>query len=224
MTARPTWVRKLYLLLAAGTGIGLLAGCYLFFQITADIEPDVRHQPNELDAKEADRKLKIYVEALQDSRRGFIRLSEVELNSYIQQQYFSEAKIGETNGPIPKTHLLKSQVGLFSEEITWSYWLQRKVLGKAVDLYWQRAIELSGKPKQWVFQTKAMRVGKVEVPPRFWEFVQRQLGDSDMIFSNRFDWLVRLPTLEIKTNDLTSSAELRLYTYPVNAVLTKATR
>jgi hypothetical protein len=223
MTARPTWVRKLCLLLAVGAGIAFLAGSYLYFQITAAIEPEARQEANDLDAKEADRKLKVYQQALQDSRRGFIRLSEVELNSYIQQQYFSETKTADTNAPVPKTHLLKSQVGLYSKEITWSYWLQRKVLGKPVQLFWQRAVELSGKPQHWTFQTKAMRVGKIDVPPRLWEFVQSRLGESDLIFSNRFDWLVRLPTLEIKTNDLTSSAELRLYTYPVNAVLTKTT-
>jgi hypothetical protein len=224
MTARPIWVRKAYLLLVVGAGIALLAACYLYFQITAVIEPVVRQQPNDLDAKEAERKLKLYRQALQDSRRGFIRLSEVELNSYIQQQYFSETKIGETNAPNSKTHLSRSLVGLFSDEITWSYWLQQKVLGKPVHLFWQRAVELSGKPEHWTFQTKAMRVGKIEVPPRLWDFVQSRLGESDLIFSNRFDWLVRLPTLEVKTNDLTSSAELRLYTYPVNAVLTKTTR
>jgi len=167
MTARPTWVRKLYLTLA-----------------------------------------------LQESRRGFIRLSEVELDSYIKKHYLSP-KTDETAALLSDTQLTRGEVELLNQDINWTCWMRKKLAGRWIDLVWQRTVELTGAPTNWSFELKAMRVGRIEVPPRFWPLVQRQLGHVDLAFTNQFDWLAHLPTLEIKTNEMVLGNELRLYTYPV---------
>lgn len=70
MKARPAWVRKLWVILAIGAGLGFLAGVYVYLQLTGDIAADGFKEPNLLDAREADRKLRIYRTALGQAERS----------------------------------------------------------------------------------------------------------------------------------------------------------
>lgn len=221
-TARPTWVRKLAWTLTLLAGLGLIGIGYAYFQITAEIDRRSFGPLNDLDAKEAERKLKIYAEAFGTSRRGFIRLSEAEINSYLQEHYFADSDKNSTNALASGARLLDGRVELLGRGLTWSCWLRKPLLGQPLDLVWQRVMELNQHSTQWVFQTKSMWLGNVEVPPRFWPFVTQQLGEADLVLSNRHQWFSRLPALEIKTNELSAKPELRLYTYRVAETLPRA--
>jgi hypothetical protein len=222
MKARPTWVRKLYWTLAIGAVFGMLMMAYGYFQITAEVDSGIFKKPNVLDAQEADRKLKLYNEALAISRRGFVRLSEVEINSYLLQHYFSDGKIAGTNAPPANIKLLTSRLGFTQRGVKWYCWVRKKWLGRPVDLVWERALELNRIENRWVFQTTSMRLGKMAMPARWWPLVQSQIGEIDLTFDEPLNWLTKLPTLEIKTNAASSSPELRLYTYQVSETWTGA--
>jgi hypothetical protein len=81
-------------------------------------------------------------------------------------------------------------------------------------MVWRRVVEFRRKTDRWTFETKSMSLGKMDVPRRFWTFVNRELGEVDQRFADDQRWVTVLPAIEIKTNAMNSRPELRLYTYP----------
>jgi hypothetical protein len=209
----------LYVALSVAGTVGLLALGYSYFAITAEVDLSSFTKPNELDAKEAGRKLKLYQDALAISRRGFIRLSEIEINSYLHQHYFAEDKSKATNAPEASPHLLAGRVELSNGGLVWYCWVRKNWFGRPFDLFWERVFELNQAQDRWSFQPRAMRLGRLEMPSGAWTLVQRQLGAVDHIFTNQVEWLARLPTLEIKTNEASIKPEFRLFTYPVAGMI-----
>lgn len=219
MTARPSWVRKLYVTLAVAGTVGLLAGGYSYFAITAEVDLNSFAKPNELDAKEADRKLKLYKDALAVSHRGgFIRFSEIEINSYLHQHYFAGDKSSPTNAPDASPRLLAGRVELSNGGLVWYCWVRKSWLGRPFDLFWERVFELNQAQNRWAFQPRAMRLGRLEMPAGTWALLQKELGAVDQIFTDQLEWLAGLPTLEIKTNEASIKPEFRLFTYPVAGI------
>ncbi|MBM3838152.1 MAG: hypothetical protein FJ398_09330 [Verrucomicrobia bacterium] len=62
-----------------------------------------------------------------------------------------------------------------------------------------------------------MKLGKLEIPPRYWPLLSQELGEVDRVFAEDRRWVEKLPWLEIRTNNPNSAPELRLYTHPVTA-------
>jgi hypothetical protein len=215
MTVRPSWIRKLCLALALLLGLAIIALFYGYFQITARIDPEGVARPNPLEAKEAERKLDLYREAQKTSQRGFVRLSEGEINSYLQARYFSASRTSRVDSATSpgSARLLKSRADLFDNTIVWSCWISKDWLGGSMELVWQRSFELVPEGNRWDLRMKGMRLGDLNVPRKLWPVVDASLGGVDEVFINQFDWLTQLPTLEIKTNVFSSKPELRLFTY-----------
>ncbi len=209
-------LKKILLALAVAIGAILLAGGYLFFQIKRDVDTDWADAPNSVDALEARRKLRLFQEAQKVSRRGFVRLSEVELNSYLEQNYSATAAAAQTNAP-GSNGLLKSFVSLSVPDVTFYCWVKKRMIGFSVDFVWQRTVRLERTADRWNFPVQAMKVGNLEIRPRFWQLANRHLGGADQAFSKQFDWLAHLPGLEIAENELSHRPELRLYTYAAKA-------
>lgn len=212
MTTRPTWVRKVYATLAVLAGLGLLGAWFTYSQLTAELDPGAIRKPNELDGQEAEKKLRIYHHALETSRPGFIRLSDSEINSYLEPHYFSgqRAVPPPTESPV---RLLTGRLELLNGGGVWYCWVRRTCLGHAIDMVWERTFRLEREADRWALRTKSMRLGRLQVPRVLWPFVRRQLGSVDDTFAKKADWLARLPNLEIRTNEASISPELRLFTY-----------
>jgi hypothetical protein len=214
MMARPTWVRRLYYVLAVLSVLALLAICYGYFQLTASVIPDGVGRANVLDAQEAEKKLKLYMEAQKISRPGFVRLSEVEINSYLQRHYFSDSNGGTQR---EGARLVRTQAVLSPRAIIWYCWVEKDWLGCSTELVWQRTFELGrAKDGRCTFNLKAMKVGRVKVPKPLWDTVETSLGNVDGMFTDRFDWVTQMPALELKTNAASFKPELRLFTYRVS--------
>src|ERR1044072_2446585 len=106
MTAvRPTWVRRFYWTLGVAAGAGILFAFFLCWQVTADVEA-AKHS-NVLDAEEAIRKLSRYDNACKVAQKGYIRLSEAEINSYLKKRFFSRHT---ADSAIQQTALIGSEV------------------------------------------------------------------------------------------------------------------
>lgn len=210
-------LKKILLALAVAIGAILLAGGYYFFQITREVDTGWADTPNSVDALEARRKLRLFQEAQKVSRRGFVRLSEVELNSYLEQNFSATAAAAQTNAP-GSNGLLKSFVSLNVPDVIFYCWVRKKIIGIPVDFVWQRTVRLERAADRWDFPVQAVKVGHLEIQPRDWELANRLLGGADQAFSKQFDWLAHLPGLEIAENELSRRPELRLYTYAAKAV------
>lgn len=214
MTPQPAWVRRVFLTFAVTIGFGLVVVVFAFFKMTAEIDVGPIKEPNSLDAREADRKIGIYKKALEGSEHGFVRLSEVEVNSYLHQHYFGDQR-QKTNASVAATRLLDARLKFNGQDFFWYSWVKGKWFGRPIEMIWRREIEFKRGMSNWLFQTKAMSLGNLNVPARCWETVNKQLGEADEIFGEERQWLDRVPVMEIKTNNLTSSPELRLFTYSV---------
>ena len=94
-------------------------------------------------------------------------------------------------------------------------------------LVWQRAGNLELVKDHWEFRLQSMYVGRQYVP--LWPHwcrptVEKLLGEVDQVFADQFKQFTQLPDLELKPNDSTKHAELRLYTYSDTNLLHHAQR
>jgi hypothetical protein len=196
-------------------GFFFVAVVYLYSQVTADFDAEASKEPNAVDAQEARRKLGLYKKALESpGRSGFIRLTEAEINSYLDERYFRDNVKNLTNAPDASPRLLASRAKLAGQEIQWYCWLRKKWFGLSFPLVSRRGLELCGGTNHWILATRSMDLGKLEVPPRYWPLVSQELGEVDRVFVEDRRWGEKLPWVEIRTNSLNSAPELRLYTLP----------
>ena len=205
MRLRP--LRKLILvLLAMVVVVGGAAG-YFFVQLTARPVIELRQDPNSVEAREAVRKVKLFEDAQKGKKKGYIRLSEVEINSYLEETVFT--KNIETNGVV----LLDGKLLLESDGMVWVSWVQMPFFGFELPLVWQRQIDLVQKEDGWGLELRGMQLGQMRIPPDQWERVEELLGQVDALFQEQFGWALKAPTVEIAKNDLSKAPELRLYTF-----------
>ncbi|MBI4657302.1 MAG: hypothetical protein HY735_00385 [Verrucomicrobia bacterium] len=216
MKARPAWVRRLItmVVLVAVVAVAILA--YGYFRLTAEVDVGPVKEPNALDAKEADRKIEIYKNALAGAERGFIRLSEVEINSFLQRHDFGDAKTNAASAAMSSVRLVDCRLQLKPEHLIWYCWVRKGLFGWPVQVVWRRIVQFGRGKDGWVLETKSMSVGSFDVPTRLWPVVHGELGEIDRLFLDRLRWLSSLPMIELRTNHTSPALELRLYTYPVS--------
>lgn len=181
----------------------------LMYLLTRPLDVDFAQDPNAVEAFEANRKLKLLNEAQTDRRQGFIRLSEVEINSFLEGRY-NTGKNPQTNSPI---RLVKSGVMLDQRSITFVTWHKAPLLGFELPFVWQRVVTPSSSTNGWDFDLHSMRVGRLDIPYEYWAHVQKVLGGSDSLFEERKSWLRDLPFVSLSQNEQSKSPEFRLYTY-----------
>lgn len=189
-------------------GLACTAG-FAVYALTRPLEVDFAQDPNAVEAHEADRKLKLFNEAQASRRQGFVRLSEVEINSFLDGRYNS-AKNSRTNDPVK---LVKSGVLLGASDITFVTWHQAPLLGFKFPFVWQRVISPVKETNGWTFNLHSMQVGNVNVPPQHWARVNDFFGGNDSLFEDRKVWLRNLPLVTMAHNEQSKSPEIRLYTY-----------
>lgn len=184
----------------------------LLYLLTRPLGVDFTQDPNAVEAFEANRKLKLLNEAQTERRQGFIRLSEVEINSFLEGRY-NAATSKATNRTV---RLVKSGVLLDPRSLTFVTWHRVPVLGFELPFVWQRVVTPTGDTNGWGFRLRAMRVGDLDVPPEYWSRIEAILGSTDAVFDERKDWLRDLPFVSLAQNEQSKSPEFRLYTYVPN--------
>jgi hypothetical protein len=188
----------------------LVAGGVLAYLLTSQVEIEFAQDPNPVEAHEAARKLDLFNEAQAAKRKGFVRFSEVEINSFLQGGLNSKTN---SAGKAITPPGIKNSVVLSPTELTFVTWEKHDLFGFEIPFVWQRTVVPTKGPDGWSFATREMRVGRVEVPQRLWGAARALLGKSDECLKGREDWLSRLPAITLARNELSQAPELRLYTY-----------
>ncbi|MHB8519692.1 MAG: hypothetical protein ACYDH9_02930 [Limisphaerales bacterium] len=210
----PSRLRIVLFALAALLSAGLMLGGHYYLQLTADVEAAGLEAPNTLDARELERKLTMFDEALKSSRHGFIRLSEVEINSYLHEHYPGKRNDGEPDQLSDGCRLIRCRADLTGNEVIFYSWVQMRWHHRAFGFCWQRTAALHRAADRWEFALKSMRVGRQEIRPELWRRVDTLFQTADQGFQEEFAWLMGRPALEIKPSELSQAPELRLYTFP----------
>lgn len=205
--------------------VALAAAGYLYTQLTAYAEPASLGSTSMVDAEEAGRKLRQFEDSFKNNKRGFVRLNESEINSLLTQRYFRERKDASTSAPATtEPQLLNARVRLKNDDITWFAWVRRDYMGHAFKVIWQRSVRLKRVGDQWGFEVLSMRLGRQSIPQPYWEWVQKWVGDSDARLADQYQWLTHLPTIEVKTSDISLLPELLLYNYVAAPMATPQNR
>ena len=191
------------LLLAVGA-----VGAASYF-LTRPLDVGFSQHPNSVEADEANRKLKLLNEAQSERKLGFVRFSEVEINSFLDGTYQST---GSSTNASP-IRLVKAGVLLDDGRVTVVTWHSVPLFGSEVPVVWQRVIAPQSTTNGWNFAVRSMRVGQVQIPEAQWSRVQEVLGTTDSIFEERKNWLKSLPMVTLARSADTELPEVRLYTY-----------
>lgn len=179
----------------------------LGYYLTRPLEVEFAQDPNTVEAQEANRKLKLLTEAQSTRKQGFVRFSEVEINSFLDGKYHGSAT-GE--GPL---ELVKAGVLLGEEQVTFITWHRAPVVGFELPFVWQRVVRPTKTKEGWSFTLESMRIGALNIPEGHWPRVEQYFGTTDMLFAERMEWLKSLPMVMLAYNEDSKLPEVRLYTY-----------
>jgi hypothetical protein len=179
----------------------------LGFYLTRPLDVDFAQDPNTVEAQEADRKLKLLTEAQSARKQGFVRFSEVEINSFLDGKYRSGSSTG---GPL---ELVKAGVLLDEGRFSFVTWHRAQVFGLELPFVWQRVVRPSREADGWSFTLESMRIGALNIPEGHWPRVEKFFGATDTIFEERMAWLKSLPLVTLAHNEESKLPEVRLYTY-----------
>jgi len=185
------------------------AASILVYMLTSDIDVNIAHNPNSIETQEANRKLKVFNEALAGKKPGFIRLNQAEINGFLQSRYAKQDK----NKANPPVQLLKAGLLLRQTDLTFITWHKVTILGMDFPVVWQRVVSPQRTKDGWRLSLDEVRVGKISVPGEYWADVSHFLGSADKAFEERKVWLASVPTVMISQNEISRTPELRLYTY-----------
>lgn len=165
-------------------------------------------QANAVEAAEARRKLKLLTNGIESGKKGFVRLSQIEINSYLLAAKTNKVAEGRITPTEVKVDLTRSNFTLVS-------FGTMKVAGKwtaPITLMRTFRIEQEG-TNQWGFPLDQVHLGDVKVPRQAWPYVARIARRLDEPLGAQLSWATNLPSLRIARNEISGDPELRLYTY-----------
>jgi hypothetical protein len=186
---------------------------YLAYMVSRTVAFDWEH-PNVIEAASARIKLKKYDDAVARGERGYVRLTQIEINSYLAalRTNFSANKI-EMSGPIP-IHLQRVGVNLGKTNFVLYSWGQAKMFGLSLPFVVQRGFGIRQEgTNRWEFPVEFVRVGDLEIPAEFWPRMGPVLHDVDAPLLAEMAWTTNIQAMLVTKNDLSERPEFRLYTY-----------
>jgi hypothetical protein len=210
--ARTKRVLFLLTLLFAVVIVGVLV---FAFMISRDIPYDWDH-PNSIEASEARRKLKLYETSLESGQRGFVRFSELEINSYLASvlsptNKSTNAVEAEMAGPVK---LRKAAVGLTSTNIILFSWGQARPLGLPLNFVLQRGLRLNQTgTNAWSVSTEFMKIGELEIERKYWPRLETYVSALDKPLLKELTWTTNIQAIIGIKSDMNQRPELRLYTF-----------
>jgi len=189
---------------AAAAGVGSLG-----YMATRPVDFDWSDDPNKVELHEADRKLQLLKEAQESNTKGFIRLSEVEINSFLDNRH----KMVSGNNADSSVELIRTAIMLSKSDVNLVSYIRKPVFGYPLHFVWQRSVTPKKDTNGWTFVLNSMKVGTLEIPPKYWPKVDEFMGPIDSVFEERAEWLSKIPTIALTRNELTKRPEVRLYTF-----------
>lgn len=208
-----------------GFGIGLLA-LYFAYQVLAKVELIGIETPDSFDAREARRKLSVLESARAESRTGFIRLSEAEVNSHLSTHYDLVTAKGNSSDDrkmVPgQWNVLKARVDLRGENFSFYTWLAFPVASRRIEVAFERIGRVVRDGESWRAEFEFMKVGRQNIPKWLMPRVANVFSESDEAFKKDREFLAKVPALELILNDFTRRSEMRIYTYADTNVIAKA--
>jgi hypothetical protein len=189
---------------AAAAGVGSVG-----YMATRPVELDLQQDPNKVELQEADRKLQLFNEAAENKKKGFIRLSEVEINSFLENRH----KMVTGTNATSSVELVKTAILLNGNSINVVTYFFKPVFGYRLPFVWQRLVSPKKETNGWAFNLQQMKLGTLEIPPRYWPKIEEFVGPIDSAFEDRMAWLSQIPTISITHNEVSKAPEVRLYTF-----------
>jgi hypothetical protein len=193
----------------------VFVACLSFaFLVSRDVPFDWEHA-NVVEARLAQSKLRFYDEAVRNGDQGYIRLSELEINSYLK--HFLTNSPGTNAEPKAATSTKLHQVGvsLTKTNLILYSWGERRFAGLLpLRFVLQREFALrTANSKHWEFPPHSMHVGNLEVAPKYWHYLQPTIDELDAPLADRFSWITNVQAVLVTKNELSQRPELRLYNY-----------
>jgi hypothetical protein len=206
MTSNRT--KRIGILLGTLVGLVVLGVVYVIFMATRDVSFDWEN-PNAVEALEARRKLKRYETSLAKGQQGWVRFSQLEINSYLMG--------ASTNEPPEGTQYRLRRVGveLTATNATLYSWGERHVLSVPVHFVLQRTFRVRQTGTNiWEMPMDEIKIGDMEVPKRFWHRLKPAVDGLDEPLREYLRWGTNIQGMAVAKNDVSQLPELRLYTYP----------
>ena len=206
-------IALMFLLLLIVAVVGALV---LGFMLSRDVPFDTDH-PNSIEASEAARKVKLYETSLQNGQRGFVRFSELEINSHLtsllnptnKTTNAIEAEVSA--GPVK---LRKVALQLTSTNMVLYSWGKARALGLPLEFVVQRGLKINQEgTNQWTITTEFMKVGELEIEQKHWPRFETYLAALDKPLMDLFPWSTNIQAMIVAKNDLSQRPEFRLYTF-----------
>ena len=190
--------------------VGALVGAYMLSR-----DPGVAlENPNVVEAVRFKKKLTRYENAKANGDRGFVRFTQLEINSYIHQTMTNSA---DTNGAA--MHLRHVGVGLGDTNLTVYSWGECHFFSLPLKFVVQRSFDIQTEGTNgWQMPMESFKIGEVEVPKKWWDSASAWIEPLDEPVKETFAWHTNIPALFVTKNELSQRPELRLYTYKAASV------
>ncbi len=190
----------------------LLAG-FLWLAYLASRDPGLDWEnPNVVEAAEAQRKLRLYEKSLADASLGYVRLSQLEVNSFLLG--ISTNQPAAIDAPPPLARLTRAGVSLSPTNIAYFAWGEAKLAFLPLRFVLRREFHVEqGGPPFWELPPDSIRIGDLPVPRRFWEALSPVIQGLDAPLAAGLHWATNIPALLVRKNEMSQRPELRLYTY-----------
>lgn len=195
------WVAILGILFAALLlGLGILA-----YQLTRTVDFSWE-QANSVEAKEAVRKITLVRNGIEAGKKGFIRLSQIEINSYLMGAI---TNVSPGSGP----KLTNVKVDLTKTNFTLVSFGEVKVINWPVQIAMKRNFRIEQGTNSWEFPLDEVHVGDVKIPRRVWPYLSKLARRLDQPLGAQFAWATNIPAMRLARNEMSGDAELRVYTF-----------
>ncbi|MGV3772490.1 MAG: hypothetical protein ACO1QB_06275 [Verrucomicrobiales bacterium] len=195
----------------------VLFAASIFLAVSITREPELQRLqiPNAVEAYEANRKLRILETSAKQSRKGFVRLSELEINSLLEPTIAAKqkARSSGSTASISNSLPVKNAIQLTTTNFTFFSWHKQSTPVGAATLAFQRTLELRPGQPGTKLQLTGMKVGRLAIPESLWTWMEAKLDPNRELVTSRLPWLNSAVSAQITQNELSKFPEFRLYSY-----------
>jgi hypothetical protein len=209
-------IKRIFVVFGLLLTMVMVGAVVLAFMVSRDVPFDWEN-PNFVEGSEARRKLKLYETSVQGGQRGFLRLSQLEINSHLESLLSSTNE--STNAVAPEVDagpvkLRRVALGLTSTNMMLYSWGETRKFGLPLKFVVQRGLQIHQKGTNgWEISTEFMKIGELEVSRKYWPKFDEYLEALDRPLLDKFSWRTNIQAMAVAKNELSQRQELRLYTY-----------
>lgn len=187
-----------------------LSALVLGLVATRGIRPPWRQFPNPAHQYDAARKLRIFEESTRLGRRGYVRFSEVELNSYAGDWLSQRRAAAGAASDLPTRICFE----LGADQVHIYYWFDESFLGGQKEMVWIRTYQHRAEAEsagRW--ELAKLRCGGLTIPRQAWGGPLRRLAGVDLLVVGAdYEWVLTQMNCGLQMDSRTGLAELKLHT------------